>query len=521
MEAHADRELLAAWRAGDQEALAVLIARHHAAVLAACRRQAPAGELDDCVQAVFLVLSRRPAAAGRAPVLLAWLLRVARLVCRQANRGRARRWRAEQAAATQPVVASAPHPEALDHLDDCLQRLPAKQRDALCLHFLAGQDPAEVAATLGTSRDQVYLLVHRGLAGLRSLLARRGFAVGSTALTALLSGETAAAGPAPVTLVTSITAATPSPGAVALASGAMSAMTIATLTPFFAAAGLVLTVGMATLALSGEATPAPVPAPTPAPAPAVAAPPPPPPTPAMSVVPLNLLGLKPGQEISLTGQPVVAEATGLLLPLGRQVELRFAGQQQGAETSLLVTSVNADTGHMAPAWAFDDPVIKPDGSVIAVGFDIAMNVPMARQKAMLKASSLAMRARLPGETTVTGGGEQAGPGNRHVVTRTTINQTGEISLQSSEYVFAVCVDPASLPPRPLKPGTSPHPRDPAFGGMGRVACWVRVTANVQATPLTEEEKRRRMAGKSEADRTFKELDAKIDEEKPKPSEPKP
>jgi DNA-directed RNA polymerase specialized sigma24 family protein len=71
-----DFDLLSRWLGGDSEAFAVLAVRHHGLVTAACRRQAPPGESEDCVQAVFLLLMRKPAAAARAPALEAWLQRV-------------------------------------------------------------------------------------------------------------------------------------------------------------------------------------------------------------------------------------------------------------------------------------------------------------------------------------------------------------------------------------------------------------------------------------------------------------
>jgi hypothetical protein len=185
--------------------------------------------------------------------LTAWLLRVATFVCRQSRRAAERRRRAESAAAQEAVPTGRRPVEALGHLDDCLLRLPEKQRTAVVMHFLAGESPEAVATALGTSRENAYKLVNRGLAGLRSLLARRGMAMGSAALAGLLASEAqAAAAPVPVTLlVTLTTTATPS-GAATLATGATTAMTIALITPFALAAGLALVATTATIALSAE-----------------------------------------------------------------------------------------------------------------------------------------------------------------------------------------------------------------------------------------------------------------------------
>jgi len=251
MEDHTDSALLRSWLAGDREAFAVIVARHHGLVQAACRRQAPPTEVDDCVQAVFLILARKPGSAARAPVLAAWLQRVSWFVCRTAKRSVRRRRQAEREAA-QAVSSDGGRNEALEHLDDCLLKLPARQREAVVLHYLAGKPAEEVAASLGTSRDNAYQLISRGLNALRSLLERRGIAVASAALLSLLAAEAQAAGAsAPAAVLATITTA-PSTGAAAIAQGAQTAMTITALSPIAAAAGLVLAAGVLSVALAAE-----------------------------------------------------------------------------------------------------------------------------------------------------------------------------------------------------------------------------------------------------------------------------
>ena len=255
-----DADLLTACRADDREAYAVLLARHHGLVHSACLRQAPPGEAEDCVQAVFLVLMRRPAAAARAPVLAAWLLRVAWYVCRAAQRAARCRRTAEQQAASLNVMPDSTRPEALDHLDDCLARLPERQRAAISLQYLAGKPAEDVASELGVSRDNAYQLVSRGLVTLRGLLARRGVAITAPALGLLLADQAQAAVSTAVTTA-SITAAlgtTPSASVAALTTGAINAMTIATIAPFAAVAGLLLPLSAATVMLAADPVPPPV-----------------------------------------------------------------------------------------------------------------------------------------------------------------------------------------------------------------------------------------------------------------------
>lgn len=251
-----DQELLASMCAGDSDAYGALVARHAALVQTACRRQAPSADVDDAVQAVFIILARRPAAAAKAPALEAWLLKVTWYVCRRSQRAAHRRWKAERSAAAQQSNAPASRPEALDHLDECLSKLPEKQRIAVSLRFLADKTPEDIATLLGTSRDNAYQLVSRGLVALRALLKQRGVAVGSATLVSLLGAEGhAAASSAPPALVSSVitsTTATPTASVAILVQGAQTAMFITAAVPFATAAGLILTAGSLTVALAAD-----------------------------------------------------------------------------------------------------------------------------------------------------------------------------------------------------------------------------------------------------------------------------
>ncbi len=251
-----DDQLLESYRSGDREAFAVLVARHLGVVRAACLRQAPADDVDDCIQAVFLVLARRPGPASRAPALVAWLLRVARNVCRRAQRGTGRRRVAEHQMAQLNHLEAGIRPEALDHLDECLATLPERQRIAISMQYLAECSADEVAKALGVSRDNAYQLVSRGLATLRILLARRGIALSASALLALLASEGHAAtvgGASDTTSQALPCSATPSTTAVNLAAGVTTAMTLtAPSTIMMMAASLVLVVGGTALVVTAE-----------------------------------------------------------------------------------------------------------------------------------------------------------------------------------------------------------------------------------------------------------------------------
>lgn len=249
-----DAELVQAVIGGSEEAFGTLVGRYSRQVRAACRRQVPESEVDDCVQAVFMLLFRRTGAAARAPVLLAWLLRVAHFVCRDALRQHRRR-RSLMAAVAVPVSEGrAPDAVVLERLDTALQGLDERQRSAVSLHILAGEDPAAVAVRMGITRDNAYKLIQRGLAALRDRMTRLGAPIGVSALMALVSSSLEAA--AEPSACVPITTHRPTPHAERLARNAWKDMTMPHLLTWIAAACLLLGLG---LAIVSAAEPPPVP----------------------------------------------------------------------------------------------------------------------------------------------------------------------------------------------------------------------------------------------------------------------
>ncbi len=249
-----DSVLLLAVAAGDETALATLIGRYHRQVRAACARQCPPADLDDCVLAVFLVLHRRPQAAARAPVLLAWLLRVAHFVSLRARRTDQRRRRAEGGIADSPAAAHAPDATVLDHLDAALLGLKERQRAAILLHVVEGEAPASVAGRLGVTPENAGKLIQRGLEALRTSLRRRGVPIGAAALAACLARSANAVEATPADLVTLITRA---PGARAEVLATKVIMTMTAIGAIPAAAIVLVGVLIGTGALAMHAPPRP------------------------------------------------------------------------------------------------------------------------------------------------------------------------------------------------------------------------------------------------------------------------
>lgn len=174
------------------------VARYGDAVYARCRRSLQPADADDAVQAVFWILHRRWEQARSRPALIAWLLRTADLVVRNARRDERRRQRREQlvAHATPIDTVDAPLPEddaarLRTHLDDALAALPAREREALALHYLAGHSLQEVATLSAAGLSTVKDRLQRGAEKLRAALLRQGVACSAAAVAQALGDATA------------------------------------------------------------------------------------------------------------------------------------------------------------------------------------------------------------------------------------------------------------------------------------------------------------------------------------------
>ena len=234
-----DATLLQAFRSGDEAAFALLAERYHHAIRTTCQRQAPLGEVDDCVQAVFLVLARRPAVAARSPSLLAWLHKVAHFVCRDARRAATRRHHTVTQAMRPPTTGHPPETAVLEQLDSALMCLEERQRAAVLLHA-SGSANDDIAQSLGISSGNASKLVQRGLAALRDRLCRSSTPIGAAALMTLITTQQATAAVAvPITL-SSLNSA--SIGASLLAKGTVMHLTVTATSTWIIAASLAATV---------------------------------------------------------------------------------------------------------------------------------------------------------------------------------------------------------------------------------------------------------------------------------------
>jgi len=106
-------------------------------------------------------------------------------------------------------------------LDDVLDQLDTRDREAILLRFYEGRPFAGVGAALRLSEDAARMRVDRALDKLRALLAKRGITSTSAALAAVLANQAAAT--APVGLAATITGAALS-GAAAAEAGVVAAV---------------------------------------------------------------------------------------------------------------------------------------------------------------------------------------------------------------------------------------------------------------------------------------------------------
>lgn len=141
-----------------------VVVDHGPAVLRVCRAILGPVEADDAWSETFLAALRGypdlPADAN----VEAWLVTIAHRKAIDVTRARARR-----AVPTDqlPETAAPARRGRNDDLAEALARLPAKQKQAVAYHYLAGLRYAEIAAILGGSPDAARRAAADGIATLR------------------------------------------------------------------------------------------------------------------------------------------------------------------------------------------------------------------------------------------------------------------------------------------------------------------------------------------------------------------
>lgn len=190
-----DGELLRRYaEEGSQAAFTELVQRHVNAIYRAALRRVGgnAHAADDVVQRVFADLARKARSLRGRPSLAGWLHTGTRFAAADAVRSeRRRRLHEAEAHAAREIPAEGEPPLPSSRLepvlDQALDALPERDREAVLLHFLEGKSFVEIGSALSLSPDAARMRVNRALDRLRAGVASRGVTSSAAALSAALS----------------------------------------------------------------------------------------------------------------------------------------------------------------------------------------------------------------------------------------------------------------------------------------------------------------------------------------------
>lgn len=194
------------------DALVQIVRRHGRVVHSVCRTILGNGhDADDAYQATFLVLIRRAGAVRQPDALASWLCGVAARVSIRAKARRGRAMGNDTSLDGFPARVPDPAEDALTRDESALVvaelgHLPDKYRAPLVLCYLEGQTTEEAAANLNCPVGTFKSRLAKGRDLLRGRLTRRGLALTSMAIAAVLVSSRADA--APPLVITASPAAT-------------------------------------------------------------------------------------------------------------------------------------------------------------------------------------------------------------------------------------------------------------------------------------------------------------------------
>jgi RNA polymerase sigma factor (sigma-70 family) len=157
-----------------------VVARHGATVLRVCRAVLGPADADDAWSETFLSAMKAYPDLPDGANVEAWLVTIAHRKAIDVTRSAARR---PVPVATTPGDVAAPDADTPDRvldgdldsdLAETVARLPARQRQAVAYHYLAGLPYAEVAAIIGGSVDAARRAAADGIAAMRRTYAGAG-----------------------------------------------------------------------------------------------------------------------------------------------------------------------------------------------------------------------------------------------------------------------------------------------------------------------------------------------------------
>jgi RNA polymerase sigma-70 factor, ECF subfamily len=147
-------ELVEAARNGDVSSFGELYRRHYkAAVGIAYCALADHHLAEDAAQEAFAIACRDLGRLRRADRFAQWLGAICRKVARRAARSRLRRPLPEET--IEPADADGNH-QRLEAVRQSVERLPARAREVILLHYFSGLSYEKIAESLGTSPQAVH-----------------------------------------------------------------------------------------------------------------------------------------------------------------------------------------------------------------------------------------------------------------------------------------------------------------------------------------------------------------------------
>lgn len=185
-----DAELLRSYAEhGSDAAFTELVKRHVDLVYGAAMRQAW-GDVtlaEDLTQSVFTAMARQAATLSKHPVLSGWLYKYVRYLAANHHRADQRRKNREQASIKMNTTYSSDEADSLWEevkpvLDDAMDGLDDKDRNAVVLRFYENQSLRAIGTALGLSENAARMRVGRALTKLRNLLAQRGVSSSASGL---------------------------------------------------------------------------------------------------------------------------------------------------------------------------------------------------------------------------------------------------------------------------------------------------------------------------------------------------
>jgi RNA polymerase sigma factor (sigma-70 family) len=153
-----------------------IVAQHGPTVLRVCRAVLAHPDAEDAWSETFLAALRAYPELDDGANIEAWLVTIAHHKAVDALRAQSRR-PTPVAEIAEASSATSPWEPPEDNLWSALRALPAKQRQAVAYHHVAGLSYAEVATIIGGSTDAARRAAHDGI---RSLRRRYRNSVGTT-----------------------------------------------------------------------------------------------------------------------------------------------------------------------------------------------------------------------------------------------------------------------------------------------------------------------------------------------------